>query len=202
MGRELFPVNRLAGATRQVPELERSVDRHRFAAMLAHIAEEVKHYTLVADVAEWLAGRPLTAAEAREYEVCGAASDDSLLRERQANPRLPEANAMLELRWRFRTEHPMEFSDAVMRLTEGGGGAAFLEGGRLSGDGFRERYAAAMRAFAAEELEPGPRRVPGFVAKYVNSEADLALATSQLREVMAQHLRVRNEIYGYPLSAE
>src|SRR5438270_5201365 len=93
-----------------------------FRANQQHIAEEVKHYTLVADVAEWLAGRPLTAAEAREYEVCGAASDDSLLRERQANPRLPEANAMLELRWRFRTEHPGEFSDAVMRLKEGRGG--------------------------------------------------------------------------------
>src|SRR5438067_11524925 len=199
MGRELFPVNRLAGAARLVPELERSVDRHQFVALLAHIAEEVKHYTLVADVAEWLAGRPLTADEAREYEVCGAASDESLLRERQANPRLPEANAMLELRWRFRTEHPMEFSDAVMRLTEGGGGAAFLEGGRLSGDEFRERYAAAMRAIAAEELEHGPRRVPHFVTQYVKSEADRLLATRLLEEAMAPHLRLRNDLFAYPV---
>ena len=42
----------------------------------------------------------------------------------------------------------------------------------------------------------------GFVARYVKSEDDLALATHLLREIMAQHLRVRNEIYGYPLSAE
>src|SRR5262249_27379717 len=78
---------------------------------------------------------------------------------------------------------------------------AFLEAGRLSGDEFRERFAAAMRAIADDELDHGPRRVPGFVAKYVNSEADLAQATDQLREVMTQHLRVRNEIYRYPLSA-
>jgi hypothetical protein len=202
MGRELFPVNRLAGAARLVPELERSVERHRFVALLTHIAEEVRHYTLVADVAEWLAGRPLTAAEAREYEICGAASDDSLLREQQGNPRLPEANAMVELRWRLRTEHPTEFSDAVMQLTDGGGGAAFLEGSRLSGDEFRERYAAAMRAIAAEELEHGPRRVPRFVAQHVKSEADRVLATRLLREAMAQHLRVRNELFAYPLPPE
>jgi len=201
MGRELFPVNKLAHAATLVPELERTVDRHRFADLLTGIAEEFGHYTLVADVAEWLLGRPLTPDEAREYEVF-AAPYPGLPRERQYNPRLPDANAMLDLIWRYRDEDPSEFHTEVQRLTEGGGGAAFLEGGRLSGDEFRERYAAAMRAIAAEELDHGPHRVPGFVAKYVQTEADLARAASLLRELMAQHLRVRNEMFAYPLSPE
>jgi hypothetical protein len=201
MGRELFPVNGLAHAASLVPELERGVDRHRFLDTLAGIAAEFGHYTLVADVAEWLAGRPLTAAEARQYEVF-AAPNPNLPREQQYNPRMPDANAMLDLLWRYRDDGPSEFADEVRRLTEGGGGAAFLEGGRLSGDEFRDRYAAAMRAIAAEELDHGPHRVPGFVAKYVRSEADLARAAAQLRELMAQHLRVRNEMFAYPLSPE
>src|SRR5262249_24165382 len=155
MGRELFPVNKLEVAARLVPDLERGVERHRFADMLSGIAEEFGHYTLVADVTEWLLGRPLTAEEAREYEVFASPSPE-LPRERQYNPRTPEANAMLDLLWRYRTEQASEFSDEVRRLTEGGGGAAFLEGGRLSGDEVRERYAAAMRAIAAGERDHGP----------------------------------------------
>ena len=201
MGRELFPVNKLPYLATLVPELERSVGRHRFADLLTGVAEEFGHYTLVADVAEWLLGRPLTAEEAREYEVF-AAPQPYLPREQQYNPRLPDANAMLDLLWRYREADPSEFRDEVRRLTEGGGGAAFLEAGRLSGDEFRERYAAAMRAIAAEELDHGPHRVSSFVAKYVETEADLALATGQLRELMAQHLRVRNEMFAYPLSPE
>jgi hypothetical protein len=165
------------------------------------IAEEFSHYTLVADVADWLAGRPLTAEEAREYEVF-ASPHPGVPREKQYNPRLPDANGMLDVLWRYRIDDPSEFTDQVRRLTEGGGGAAFLEGGRLSGDEFKERYAAAMRAIAEEELDHGPHRVPGFVAKYIKTEDDLERAIKQLRELMAQHLRVRNEMYRYPLSDE
>jgi len=201
MGREISVIDWLERTVRMGAELEETVERHAFAAYLDQIADEVKHYAALADLAEWVLGRKLAVAEAREYFV-HAFYDPEIPAERQYNPRLPEANRMLELVRRMKTEYPADFSHAVLLLTEGGGGAAFLEAGRLSGDEFRERFAAAMRAIADDELDHGPRRVPGFVAKYVSSEADLALATRQLRDVMAQHLRVRNEIYGYPLSAE
>ena len=42
----------------------------------------------------------------------------------------------------------------------------------------------------------------GFARNWVRDEADLAQAKRLLREFMAQHLRVRNEIYGNPLSPE
>ena len=201
MGREVFCVGWLDKAARMGAELERTVERHQFAEMLEQIAEEVKHYTVLADVADSVLGRKLTAEEAREYEVY-AAPDPSMPRERHHNPRLPEANAMLDLLWRFRIENPTEFSDEVMHLPEGGGGGSFVEASGLSGDDFRDRFAAAMRIIVADELDHGPRRVPGFVANYVKGAADLDLATRLLREIMAQHLRVRNEIYGYSLSPE
>src|SRR5690348_9902410 len=95
MGREVFCVAWLERAARMGAEVERSVERHHLAGLLSQIAEEVKHYVLLADVAEWVLGRPLTAAEAREYEVY-AAPDPSVPRERHHNSRLPEANAMVE----------------------------------------------------------------------------------------------------------
>jgi hypothetical protein len=201
MGREIFCVGWLERAVRQSRELERTVDRHAFVELLEQIADEVRHYALLADLAEWLLGRKLTAEEAREYEVYAHYDPEAPL-ERQYNPRLPEANAMLDLIRRYRETYPPAFTEAVMRLTEGGGGGAFMEAGRLGGDEFRERFAAAMGRIVTDELEHGPRRVRGFVQQWVRSEADLELAKRLLREFMAQHLRVRNEIYRYPLSAE
>ncbi|HLI26723.1 MAG TPA: hypothetical protein VKZ60_06610 [Chloroflexota bacterium] len=201
MGREVFCVGWLERAVRQGRELERTVDRHAFVELLEQIADELRHYALLADLVEWLLGRQLGAEEAREYEVYAVYDPDVPL-ERQYNPRLPEANAMLDLLRDLRARYPTAFTDAVMRLTEGGGGGAFQEASGLAGDEFRERFARAMGRIVEDELEHGPLRVRGFVQQWIRDEADLALAKELLRRFMAQHLRVRNEIYGYPLSAE
>jgi hypothetical protein len=201
MGRELFIVARLPHLVRLTADLERSVDRHHFAEILEHVEDEVSHYVVLADLAEWLLGRKLTAEEAREYEVYGHYYADVPIAE-QYNPRLPEANAMLDVLQRFRGQYPPALSDAVMKLTEGGGGGAFEEASRLQGDEFRERFAAVMGGIVQDEAQHGPLRVRGFVQTHLRDEADLALAKELLREFMAQHLRVRNEIYSHPLSAD
>lgn len=200
MGREIFVVGWLERAVRQGRELERAVDRHDFVELVEQIADEVSHYAVLADLAEWLLGRKLTAEEAREYEVY-AVYDPELPLERQYNPRLPEANKMIDVLRRLRTEYPAAFTDQVMRLTEGGGGGAFQEASGLRGDEFRERFARAMGRIVEDEIEHGPLRVRGFARTQIRDEADLARAKQLLREFMAQHLRMRNEIYGYPLSA-
>jgi hypothetical protein len=201
MGREVFCVNWIDRASRMAGELERSVDRHVLVDLLEQIADETAHYAGLADLVEWLIGRKLSAEEAREYEVY-AHIDPERPVEQQYNPRLPEANKMLDVLHRFRTEYPKAFSDQVMRLTEGGGGAAFIEASRLSGDEFRERFAAVMGRIVDDEIEHGPLRVRGFSQNWVRNEADLELAKRMMREFMAQHVRVRNEIYGHPLSEE
>ena len=201
MGRELFVADWLERAVRQSAELERSVDRHDFVELIEQIADEVSHYAVLADLAEWLLGRKLSPEEAREYKVY-AVYDPELPLERQYNPRLPEANLMIDLLRRLRTEYPADFTDAVMRLTEGGGGGAFEEASRLSGDEFRERFAKAMGAIVEDEIEHGPLRVRGFAQTRVRDESDLTLALRLIEEFMVQHLRMRNEIYGCPLSEE
>jgi hypothetical protein len=90
----------------------------------------------------------------------------------------------------------------VVRLSEGGGGGAFVECARLGGDPFRDRLAAAMRRILKDEIRHGPERIDLFAESWVRSDADLATATRWLRPYMSQHLRVRNEIWCYPLSAD
>jgi hypothetical protein len=156
---------------------------------------------VLADLAEWLLGRKLTAEEALEYRVYAHYDPDRPI-EQQRNPRLPEANAMIEVVRRRRGEHPPDLVHEVLRLTEGGGGGAFMEATRHTGDEFRDRFARAMGRVVEDELGHGPLRVRNFVRGYIHGDDDLALAARLLREFMAQHLRARNEIYGYPLSAE
>src|SRR5262249_30129872 len=95
-----------------------------------------------------------------------------------------------------------DFANAVLRLSEGGGGGAFQVAAGLSGTEFRERLAAAMRLIVTDELEHGPGRVRGFVEERIHDEATLERAAALLTEYMWQHMRLRNEIWGSPLSEE
>jgi len=108
---------------------------------------------------------------------------------------------MLLIRERRETEGH-DFANAVLRLSEGGGGGAFEVAASLSGTPFRERLAAAMRLIVRDELGHGPGRVRGFVQQWVHDEATLDRAAALLTEYMYQHLRLRNEIWGNPLSEE
>lgn len=201
MGREIFVVAFLDRVQRMAAELERTVPRHKLVDALEQLADEVKHYAILADLAEWLLGRKLTAEEAREYEVFATVESERPL-EQHYNPRTPEANRMVDVIHRFRTEYKSAFSDAVLKMTEGGGGGAFAVASGLRGDEFRERFAATMGEILDDEIEHGPLQVRGFAQNMVRSEADLDSAKRLLKEFMEQHVRVRNEIYGYPLSEE
>ena len=201
MGRELQTSRWLHRAVLMEAELERTVDRHRFADFLEQIADEVKHYVLLADLAEWLADRKLGAEELRQYEIY-AVYDPALPPEQQQHPRLPEATAMIALVRDAHATHGPAFAHAVLRLSEGGGGGAFVAASELGGDEYRERLAAAMRAIVRDEMGHGPGRVRAFVQEWVHDEDTLARTEALLAAYMAQHLRLRNEIWRYPLSPE
>jgi hypothetical protein len=201
IGRELQTRQRLANAVAMNAGLERTVDRHAFVDMLDHIADELKHYMLVADLAEWLIGRELTPEEAFKYEV-SASADPAVPPELLQHPLLPEASAMVMLIRQARETHGTDFANAVVRLSEGGGGGAFEVAAALSGDEYRERLAAVMRTIVKDELGHGPGRVHGFVEKWIKDEATLERAEALLTEYMWQHMRVRNEIWCNPLSEE
>jgi hypothetical protein len=201
MGREIQTANWLNRAQRMLEDLEITADRHDFAELLDQIADETNHYVLLADLAEWAAGRKLERDQLRRYEVY-ARYDPMGRPEKRSNSLLPEATRMVEVGRALIEELGFERGNEVARLSEGGGGGAFVECTRLEGDEFRDRLAQAMRRIVEDEMHHGPERIDGFARNWVRSEEDLATATRWLRDFMFQHLRVRNEIWRYPLSAE
>ncbi len=201
LGRELQTRHWLRRALAMNDALEVGVDRHALYHMVEHIADELKHYALLADLAEWLAGRKLSRDELMKYEI--AATYDPLLPpEVLRNDRLPEATRMVELVREACERYGDAFAIAVLRLSEGGGGGAFVACAEQSGDEYARRLAAAMSEIVRDELGHGPGRVRGFVQEWVHDEATLERATALLTEYMWQHLRLRNEIWGHPLSEE
>jgi hypothetical protein len=199
MGRELQTSLWLHRALLMNEQLEATVDRHRFVDFLEQIADEVKHYALLADLAEWVAGRKLTRAEATQYQVY-AIYDPALPEEHMQHAALPEATRMVQLIREAHATHGADFAHAVLRLSEGGGGGAFVAASELSGDEFRDRLAAAMRAIVRDELGHGPGRVRAFAREWVRDEATLERAEALLASYLLQHLRLRNEIWRSPLS--
>jgi hypothetical protein len=201
MAREIQTANWLNRAQHMLDELEVTVDRHDLADILEQIAEETAHYVLLADLAEWTAGRKLGRDDLRRYEVY-ARWDPMAPPDKLSNALLPEANRMLEVGRSMMDELGYALSNEIGRLSEGGGGGAFIECTRLAGDEFQRRIADAMTRIVKDEMHHGPERVDGFARSWIRSDDDLATATRWLRTFMAQHLRVRNEIWRFPLSPD
>ncbi|MEK7878405.1 MAG: hypothetical protein AAB285_00955, partial [candidate division NC10 bacterium] len=124
MGREAIVAHWLFTLVPMGEKLERGVGRWELYEKLQQMADEAKHYALLADVAEWLAGKKLPAEELRRYEVHGFW--EAGVAEQYLNPPLlPEAAKWVEVSRQFRAEHDPDFLQGVIQLTEGGGGGAW-----------------------------------------------------------------------------
>ena len=199
IGREVQVVHQLPQIAALGEQLERTVGRWELYHRLEQTAEEVKHHALLADIAEWLAGRRLAAEELRKYEV-NAFWDETVDDYYLHNPHLPEAGRMVDVTRELSATLPPAIWKGVVKVSEGGGGAAFVEASHLDGDEFQRRLAAAMAIIAEDEMGHGPEQVAEFVRTQIQSEEALGLAINGLTKIMVQHLRVRNEIYGNPLN--
>lgn len=201
MGREIQAANRLRNAVKMLDHLEESVDRHDFSAYLKHVTEETEHYVILADLVEAVSGRKLKKDEARKYEIYARWIPDAppeLLR----HDLLPEATRMVDVNKALVDELGFDRGNQLMRLSEGGGGGAFVECMRLGGSPFKDQLGIAMRRILQDEIHHGPERIDDFAHHWVRDEHDLEVATSWLRRIMQQHLRVRNEIWRNPISQE
>jgi hypothetical protein len=126
-------------------------------------------------------------------ELCGAPVDIRTLRP------LPEDDRLFALRDRHRARHGA-LADAAVEFTEGGGGAMYLALSRQSGGAFERKLAAAFATIYADELHHGPMQIHA-IARCARNGADWDAATAIVCEVSRQRLRMRNEMFGWPLSA-
>ena len=201
IGREVQVAHGLERTARMGQELERTVDRWALYHRLEQTADEIKHHALLADLAEWLVGHKLGADQLRKYEV-HAFYEDGVDDYYLHNPHLPDAARMVDVTRELAETIPAHILAGTVKVSEGGGGQAFLEASKLNGDEFQRRFAKVMGDIASDELQHGPEQVHSFVQERIHGEEDLDLACRPLTAIMAQHLRVRNEIYGRPLTEQ
>lgn len=200
-GREAHTALQMTRALRMLEEMERTVDRHALRDQMERQADEIRHYTIMADLAEELAGRKLSREELLKYWVF-AVYDPMLPPERMYNPHLPAANAALDFNKRLIEEFGWERGRPLTRLAEGGGGGAFIEATRHRADAFQVRFAEAMAEIYKDEVNHGPHQIREYARTQIQSEEQLAEAKRWLTGFLQHHLRVRNEIFRYPLSPE
>ena len=152
---------------------------HPEGAPAGKFAEEIRHFRLLAGLIE---------------ELTGAAPTPKRLGDLGE---LPEETRLQELRAPWRAGSPLE--RAVVDFTEGGGGAIYREIGRLDGTPFDRRMAAAFRAILADEVLHGPAEIRTIAARAAGA-ADWDHAADLVRRIGRQRLRMRNEMFSFPLS--
>ena len=196
--RELGTVERLLQALPgDLARIETAVSRASLEASARSVYEEARHYRLLADIMEQIAGkRP----DPRELLALSGCQHD-----RRGHPDLPAMTAE-EVTRRLQETHG-ELADVALGFSEGAGAAIFYMGNRLlelpytsySGDAVEKAIADAMGIIFHDEMRHGPVHIP-HIARAIRNDDDLEIARHIITEKATAHLRLRNETFGYPLT--
>jgi hypothetical protein len=159
-------------------QLDQGTTRRSFLARLEMMTEEFEHYVVIAEVLEFILGRPLTPGDAKQ---------------------LPEDAKLNEMR-RVNMESGDPCLVAAMEMTEGGGSSTFREAAKLSGGEIEDRLAAAMKIIHRDE-ENHYLNAARKAVEVINSEDDFQRMKRALVEVSIQRVRMRNEMFSAPMPA-
>jgi hypothetical protein len=141
--------------------------------------EEFHHYAVLAALLEQLEGRPVPPAELR--------------------PCVEDARLTALRRGFYETDG--DLGRAACKFTEGGGMGMFIAGMELHSGDFEEEVAAAFRVIYSDELghmQVGARRL----SDVANTPMDWLRAKHIVHEVSRQRVRMRNDMFGWPLSEQ
>ena len=197
--RELGTVERLleplAG---ELADIETAVSRGSFEASARSVYEEARHYRLLADIIEQIAGARPDPRELLALSGCQS--------ERRGHPDLPAMTAEVEVTRRLQETYG-ELAEVALGFSEGAGAAMFYMGNRLlelpytsySGGAVEKAIAEAMGVIFHDEMRHGPVHIP-HIARALRTDEDLDTARRIITEKAVAHLRLRNETFGYPLT--
>lgn len=187
----------LANLDKLYPELDRTVDRRDFEETIAKLADETRHSRLVIGLAEALAGKKMTPAD-----LPWLPEDRKLARVRARYSKtvatLLHGNGRIARKEIQRGDEQIE--RAALTLTEGGGGALYRVCSRLSKPGIERKIARVFKDIMRDEQEhqdAGARAL----ARLIRNEAGFRKAARIIAVVSRQRLRMRNEQFGFPLTA-
>ena len=161
------------------PDIDKTMDRHRYHSLLEQLTQEFNHYVLMADVLEYLLGHPVSAADTFQ---------------------LPQEKRLADIRRAFVTSGSPVDKAAVL-VTEGGGARMFREGKKLKGGRLERMIASAMEVIYQDEKNHY-KEAASEAARVVQNKQDLARMKEAVHEVSLQRVYMRNEMFKEPLTSE
>jgi len=185
--KELHPVDgyftglqkELNGLAANFPEIDKTIGRHQYHALLEQLTQEFNHYVLMADVLEFLLGHPVSASDTFQ---------------------LPQEKKLGDIR-RAYANSGSPVDKAAVLVTEGGGARMFREGRKLTGGRFERMIAGAMEVVYQDE-KSHYKEAAREAARAVRNKQDLACMKKAVHAVSLQRVYMRNEMFKEPLTGE
>lgn len=183
--KELHPVDgyftglqrELNNLVKNFTKIDRGIARHHYHALMLQLAQEFNHYVLLADIFEYLVGRPITARD---------------------TIRLPQEKKLGELRRRF-SRSGSQLDRAAVLVTEGGGARMFREGRKVKGGRLERMIAKAMDVIYRDEKDHYQDAAKE-AARSIRNARDLKRVRHLIRAVSMQRVLMRNEMFGQPMT--
>jgi len=177
-------------------QIDRGVDRHRYAELTEKLADETRHARLVMDLLQEITGKKIT-----PRQLTWLPEDRKLARVRAKYSKsyaalLHGSDKISSSEIKRRDE---ELERAAITLTEGGGGALYQVCAKLKKNGVERKIASVFREILRDEVEhkdSGAREL----ARLIRGQNAYHRAAEIIREVSKQRLRMRNEQFGFPLT--
>jgi len=185
--KELHPVDgyftglqkELNGLAANFPEIDKTIGRHQYHALLEQLTQEFNHYVLMADVLEHLLGHPVSAEDTFQ---------------------LPQEKKLGDIRRAYANSGSAVDKAAVL-VTEGGGARMFREGRKLKG-GRLERMIAGAMEVVYQDQKSHYKEAAREAARAVRNKQDLARMKNAVHAVSRQRVYMRNEMFKQPLTSD
>ena len=167
----------------KVDEVDVSIDRHEFLAILEGMKAEYTHYCAFADVHDALRPAGTPKLDPRTLEPW------------------PEEDALTAMRYKHQDQHGA-LGMRACKLTEGGYCTLFSEGMALKGKpGTDGKIAEACAKVYDDEFEHMLSGIAGIADENL-SDKDWQLLAALVNEQLRQRIRMRNAQFSYPLPEE
>ena len=160
------------------PEIDKTIERHRYHSLLVQLTQEFNHYVLMADVLEYLLGHPVSAKDTFQ---------------------LPQEKKLGDIRRGYANSGSAVDKAAVL-VTEGGGARMFREARKLTGGRLERMIARAMEVVYQDEKNHY-KEATREAARAVRNKQDLARMKKAVQQVSLQRVYMRNEMFKEPLTS-
>jgi len=176
---ESIPMRSLKELMDSYHNLEDREARHRFLHTAQEMYEEFHHYAMLADILDDLEGRHVRPEELTQCD------EDAKLTEMRAHI--------------ARTEG--DLGAFVNKFSEGGGSSMYRAGMEINGGELEQRMATAFSVIFTDEIDHMQKGADG-LRRVVKTPEQWDKVKRLTREVARQRVRMRNDMFGHPLSEE